>query len=72
MTDRTSFQDLPTEPMTFWIGVLLVMTIVAAVVYVATSGPLRARTSCERDGGVYVSRFAQCQFDTTERATPRP
>jgi len=72
VTNRVSFQDLPTEPLSFWIGVLLVMTFLAAVVYVATSGPLQTLKNCEEAGGIYVPRLNECQTRVPEDATPRP
>lgn len=61
MADRVTFQELPVEPISFWIGVVLVMTLLASIIYVVTSGPLRTRQSCEGKGGVYVSRFNSCE-----------
>ena len=71
MTESPSFQELPAEPLHFWIGALLVVTFLAAVVYIATSGPLRARTSCEDGGGVYISRFGTCEQPVPGQPLPR-
>ena len=71
MTETVSFKDHPAEPIEFWIGALLVVTFLAAVVYVATSGPLRTQTSCEDSGGVYISRFNSCEQPVPGQPPPR-
>ncbi len=62
MADRLTWEELPVEPRSFWIGLVLAMTLLASIIYVATSGPLRTLQSCDSKGGFYDSQFNSCKI----------